>query len=59
MIFTDEEIEVLGLEKYPKDECLTGGCSGLKQKDKNVYERKIWQDGFRSALHLIAKKGAV
>lgn len=59
MILTDVEIEELALEKYPKDSCLVGGCSGLKEKDKNVYERKIWEDGFRSALRMIERNGDV
>ena len=50
MQITDAEIEKLALERYPKDNCLVGGCSGLKEKDKNAYERKIWADGFRAAL---------
>lgn len=55
MLLTDAEIEQIALEKYPKDTCLVGGCSGLKEKDKSAYERQIWVDGFRSAL-IMSKK---
>lgn len=53
----DKEIQELAEIAYPKDQCLTGGCSGLKEKDKNAYERKIWIEGFQAALkHLNEKK---
>lgn len=50
MQMTDADVERLALEKYPKDACQVGGCTGLKDKDKNAYERKIWIDGFKAAL---------
>lgn len=49
----DKEILALAEKAYPKDSCLTGGCSGLKEKDKNAYERKIWIEGFMAALKLM------
>lgn len=50
MSITKENIEALAEKAYPKDYCPTGGCSGLKTKDKNSYERQIWIEGFTAAL---------
>ena len=50
MALSDQEIEDLAFEKYPINNSLLGSCSGLKNTDKNAYERKIWIDGFKEAL---------
>ena len=54
MKITDKKIEELALIKYPKDPGLLGGCSGVKEYDKNSLERKHWIDGFKSALEFIS-----
>lgn len=51
-MLTEEQILAKAKEKYPEDACMVGGCSGLKKKDKNEYERKIWIDGFRAGMEV-------
>lgn len=47
---SEEELERMAYEKFPKDSSIMGGCSGVREYDKYSFDRKNWIEGFKDAL---------